>query len=662
MRLGIDTGGTFTDFVLLAPGLGRVHKVASTPENPLQAILTGLKEICPGGLSGVEIVHGTTVGTNAFLTRQGARVVLVTTRGFEDVLFIGRQTRRELFSLTPSRPTEVLPRERVVGVTERLRADGSVLLPLASEETTRVCREVAALRPEAVAVSLLHSYANPENEIRLGEALATLGVPVSLSSRILPEIREFERTSATVLNAYLSPVISRYLEAFSRELSEVPLFIQQSNGGFLSSRAAADFGLGTVLSGPAGGVAGAFRLGQDLGETQLLTFDMGGTSTDVALVAGETPFTSEYVLDGYPLGLPVLDIHTVGAGGGSIAWRDRGGALRVGPHSAGADPGPVCYGRGTQVTVTDAQVVLGRLLPTGFLGGRLPLFPEAAHQAMHRLAAAFGVKPEKLALAIIEVVNQHMAKALAQVSLKRGHDPRQFTLVCYGGAGGLHVCELARELGIKRILLPTEAGVLSALGLARSGLRRSFSRTLLWHGPRLTWTKLKEACHQLKGEALKELSAEGLDPQTIWVTLKLQMRYRGQSYTLGIPWSRDFLREFHRCHLKLYGHAFPDREVEVVILRLHCMAPEVAGPLPPFVPALPGAAPALPSHTWVYLPGGPARLPVYYRPELTPGSRITGPALLAEDFATTLIFPGFTGEVAPSGHLFLLDHGGGTKN
>lgn len=662
MRLGIDTGGTFTDLVLVGPNQGWVHKVPSTPADPFRAILAGLKEICQDGLKGLEIVHGTTVGTNAFLTRQGARVVLVTTKGFEDVLFIGRQTRRELFSLTPSRPPEILPRERVVGVAERLKADGSVLIPLTPEEIDRVVRKVAALKPEAVAVCLVHAYANPEHEARLGEALATLAVPVSLSSRVLPELREFERTSATVLNAYLSPVLSRYLEAWSRELPEVPLFIQQSHGGYLPARAAAAWGLGTVLSGPAGGVAGAFKLGQTLGETRLLTFDMGGTSTDVALVAGEIPFTGDYVLEGYPLGLPVLDIHTVGAGGGSIAWRDRGGALRVGPQSAGADPGPVCYGRGTEVTVTDAQLVLGRLLPESFLGGRLELSADAAHRALSCMAAAFGVRPEELAQAIVRVVNHQMAKALAAVSLERGHDPREFTLVCYGGAGGLHVCELARELGIRRILLPAQPGVFSALGLALSGLRRDFSRTLLWHGSRLNWKSLKEASHQLMEEALAQSAADGLDLRGLEVSGELELRYRGQSSTLSVPLRPDFVAEFHRRHRRLYGHAFPDRPVEAVTLRLSCQAPVPVEAVPPLKPVLPLASPALPRHTPVWIKDRLVTLPVHYRPALPPGFRIKGPSLLVDDFATTLVLPGFQGEVGTAGQLILLDHQGGTKN
>jgi N-methylhydantoinase A len=435
MRIGIDTGGTFTDFVSLAGGEGRVHKAPSTPHDPLQAIVTGLEELCPEGLDGVEVVHGTTVGTNAFLTRQGARVVLLTTQGFEDVLFIGRQTRRELFNLGVDQTPELLPRERVLGVRERLAADGRILTPLTPDELERVRRRLRELAPEAVAVRLLHAYVYPEHEERLAAVLADLAAPVSLSSRVLPEFREYERTCATVLNAYLGPILARYLDSWGARLPGMPLFIQQSNGGFLPAARAAAWGLHTILSGPAGGVFGASRLAQALGEANLFTLDMGGTSTDVAVLPGEIPFTREYTLEDYPLGIPVIDIHTVGAGGGSIAWRDRGGALRVGPRSAGAHPGPVCYGQGQEITVTDAQLFLGRIRPECFLGGRLPLNLSATRQAMARLAADFGVGSEELALGVIRVVTQNMAKALRAVTLERGLDPRDFTLCCFGGAG-----------------------------------------------------------------------------------------------------------------------------------------------------------------------------------------------------------------------------------
>ncbi|MEJ2223523.1 MAG: hydantoinase/oxoprolinase family protein [Syntrophobacterales bacterium] len=394
-----------------------------------------------------------------------------------------------------------------------------------------------------------------------------------------------------------------------------------------------------------------------MGTTHLMTFDMGGTSTDVALAAGELPFTSEYVLDDYPLGLPVLDIHTVGAGGGSIAHRDRGGALRVGPQSAGADPGPVCYGRGSEVTVTDAQLYLGRLLPHCFLGGRMPLEVSATHRAMTSLAQDFGVAPAELALGIIRVANNHMAKALAQVSLERGYDPRDFTLVCFGGAGGLHVCEVARELGVRRVFLPDQAGVLSALGMALAGLRRDFTRTLLWHGSRLTWRTVRQAYEDLMAEGLAEMAADGLEPHAIQVTGELQLRYLGQTYTLGVPLGPDFLEEFHARHQRLYGHHFAHRQVELVLLRLHCQAPEPPLHLPTLQPVFSATLVDMPRQARVHLPPGPAVVPVYYRPELGLNFTCTGPALITEDFATTLLLPGFEARGAAGGHLILEDHG-----
>jgi N-methylhydantoinase A len=651
-RIGIDTGGTFTDFVCLEDGQGRVHKVPSTPTDPLRAIVTGLAELCPEGLQGAQVVHGTTVGTNAFLTRQGARVVLLTTQGFEDVLFIGRQTRRELFNLAVERTPELLPRERVIGVRERLGPGGGILTPLDADEITRVRRRLMELAPEAVAICLLHAYANPEHEDRLAAALADLPVPVSLSSRVLPEFREYERTCATVLNAYLGPGLERYLSAWATRLPGVPLFIQQSNGGFLPAARAADWALHTILSGPAGGVYGAWRLGQDLGAGNLLTLDMGGTSTDVAVLPGEIPFTREYSIQDYPLGIPVMDIHTVGAGGGSLAYRDRGGALRVGPASAGADPGPVCYGRGRDLTVTDAQFFLGRLRSECFLGGRLPLNLAATREAMTQLAADLAVSPQELALGIIRVVTHNMAKALRAVTLERGLDPRDFTLCCFGGAGGLHICDLARELEVSQILVPAQAGVLSALGMALAGFRRDFSHTMLLQPPQLTWARLQEELSGLKRQAVAELTADGADVDRLAAAGELDLRYPGQSYTLTVPWRPDFQEEFHRRHHRLYGHAFPNRDVEAVVLRLHLTLPSPVSGLPVLAPVTRRGS-GLPRFGEVWLPQGPVHVPLYYRPELKPGSIFSGPALVLEDHATLLVLDGFQAEVLDQGHIRL---------
>lgn len=651
-RIGIDTGGTFTDFVSLGAGAGRVHKVPSTPTDPLRAIVTGVNELRPQGLAGVEVVHGTTVGTNAFLTRQGAKVALLTTQGFEGVLCIGRQTRRELFNLAVDKAPELLPRERVIGVRERLGPDGCVITALTGDEIERVRRRLLELAPEAVAVCLLHAYGFPEHEERLAAAVADLQLPISRSSRVLPEFREYERTCATVLNAYLGPILERYLASWQERLPGVPLFIQQSNGGFLPGSRAAAWGIHTILSGPAGGVYGAWRLGQELGEPRLLTLDMGGTSTDVAVVPGKIPFTKEYTLEDFPLGIPVIDIHTVGAGGGSIAFKDRGGALRVGPRSAGAYPGPVCYGRGQEITVTDAQLLLGRIRPECFLGGRLPLDLDATREAMARLAAEFGVGPEELALGIIKVVSHNMAKALQAVTLERGLDPRDFSLCCFGGAGGLHICELARDLEVRQVLVPAQAGVLSALGMALAGHRRDFSRTLLLKGPDLSWGRLQEELAILQRQGLAELAADGLDPVLMAASGELELRYPGQSYTLSAPMGPDFREEFHRRHQRLYGHAFPDREVEAVTLRLHLTQPPPRTRLPALAPVARRRL-SLPKAGKVWLDKKPVTVPLYYRPDLKSGLAISGPALVLEDHATLLVAAGFEAEVLEGGHLRL---------
>lgn len=653
MRIGIDTGGTFTDLVFIGAGEGRVHKVLSTPADPLQAILAGLRELRPEGLAGVEVVHGTTVGTNAFLERQGARVALLTTQGFEDVLAIGRQTRRELFNLDVEKAPELLPRQRILGVAERMGPYGEVLEPLSPGEIDRVRRRLRELAPESLAVCLLHAYASPAHEARLAAALADLGVPISLSSRVLPEFREYERTCATVLNAYLGPILERYLREWRRALPDTPLFIQQSNGGFLPAAAAAAWGLHTVLSGPAGGITGAQTVAREVGESRLLTLDMGGTSTDVALIDGELPFTHEYALQDYPLGLPVLDIHTVGAGGGSIAYRDRGGALRVGPSSAGADPGPICYGRGRELTVTDAQLFLGRLRPESFLGGRMALRPAATAAAMARLAQEFGVSPTDLALGIIRLANQHMVKALQAVSLERGQAPRDFTLCCFGGAAGLHVCELARELQMARLLVPAQAGVLSALGMARASFRRDFAQTLLLGGLELTWKRLQAVEKTLRRQALKELEAAGQMGAALTLTSELELRYPGQSYTLTVPFGPRFRQDFHRRHQTLYGHHFPDRQPEAVVLRMHAAAPVPAGPIPTLRTVTAPLSLNLPREAEIHLSDGPTRVTLYQRPELAVGEAITGPALVLEDFATLLVLPGFRAEVLAGGHLLL---------
>jgi N-methylhydantoinase A len=649
-RLGIDTGGTFTDFVVLGPEGILVHKTPSTPADPSLAILRGLAEIFGPSLPRLEIVHGTTVGTNAFLERCGARVALLTTAGFEDVIFIGRQTRPQLFALAGEKPPPLLHRELCLGVHERLGPDGSVLVALTESEIGRLRQQIQDLPVEALAVCLLHAYVNPHHERLLATGLAGLGLPLSLSSQVLPEIREYERTSTTLINAYLGPVVGGYLTDLQHRLPDVALNIQQSNGGFLPARLAAGLAVHSIVSGPAGGVNAAWGLGQELGQARLLTFDMGGTSTDVALIDGSIPFTSEYAIDGFPIGIGVIDINTVGAGGGSIAWQDWGGALRVGPQSAGADPGPVCYGGGGKsVTVTDANLWLGRLIPDFFLGGRMTLHPEATHQAMTCLAADFAVSPAELALSLIRVANSAMAKALRAVSLERGYDPRDFTLVCFGGAGGLHVCELARELDIGRIIFPAQAGVFSALGMATARPRRDFARTVLARNP--TWENLGKELETLKKQGLADLDEAGFAVADVQASLDL--RYTGQGYTLNVPWGIDFVDNFHKRHQHIYGHAFPAHPVEVTTLRLHCQG-ESRGLVGGHVPLCRSETPVkVPDTSMVWLTEGRIKTPIWYRSALSPGMIFRGPLLILEDMATLLVLPEFDGWVDNLGHIHL---------
>ena len=476
MRIGVDTGGTFTDFVVVQNGHIEVFKRFSTPREPEVAILEGLKD-----LQAEEVIHGSTVATNALLERKGARVALLTTEGFEDVLAIGRQTRRELYNVFVRRPEPLVPEELRLGIKERTLHDGKIER---SPDMAHLDRLVAILRSkevEAAAICLLFSFANNRHEQLVAQALAPLGIPLSLSSQVLAEYREYERTSTTVINAYLAPLMGDYLERLSQRLTSTRLRVMQSNGGAVQARTAAELPVHTIVSGPAGGVVGAFHVASASGYPNIITFDMGGTSTDVSLCEGGISVTHEADVDGMPVGIPIIDIHTVGAGGGSIAQVDAGGALKVGPASAGAEPGPICYGKGGErFTVTDANVLLGRLPARFFLGGTVALAAERITPTLRGLPwTQSWSSPEQLAQGVIDVVNNNMEQAIRLISVERGHDPRDFALVCFGGAGGLHAVELARALRIPQVVVPPHPGALSALGLLQSDVRKDYSRSML---------------------------------------------------------------------------------------------------------------------------------------------------------------------------------------
>jgi N-methylhydantoinase A len=645
-RIGIDTGGTFTDFIALDGRRIRTLKLLSTPSNPAEAILQGLRELLDE--RGCDIRHGSTVATNALLERKGAVTALITTAGFEDVLEIGRQNRPKIYSLFPSRPDPLVPARFRFGALERVLYDGSVLVPLKPGELRMLVEKLRRARVQSIAVCLLFSFANPAHEKQIGSALRNLNIPISLSHIILPEYREYERTSTTVVNAYLAPVMGRYLGHLEANLrpqrgqAHRSLRVMQSNGGTVSARAAIREPVRTILSGPAGGVVGAWEVARQSGFPNILTFDMGGTSTDVSLCEGEIRITSESVIADCPIGVPVIDIHTVGAGGGSIARVDEGGALRVGPESAGADPGPICYGKGDRVTVTDANLHLGKL-DTGYpLGGTLTLDDRRVETAFRALARAMGAtNPAAAAQGVVDVANANMEAALRVISVERGYDPRDFTLVTFGGAGGLHAVQLAASLSIPRVLIPENPGLLSALGVLLSDSVQDFSQTVMLASQEAGSQALEERYRELERKALASMTAEGFRPERIRLERWIDMRYQGQSYELSFPYSRQFARDFHRRHGHRYGYSDTSRASEVVTIRVRVRGLSEKPRMPKDRPGRSDPKRALIKEKIVRFEGKSRRTRIYERALLRAGHRIAGPALIFEYSATTAIPPGY---------------------
>ncbi len=660
IRIGIDTGGTFTDFVVARGSRIDAFKLASTRDNPAQAILAGIARIvstCAG--SPDEIVHGTTVATNALLERKGARTALITTEGFEDVIEIGRQARPEIYNLMVTRPAPLVPRKLRFGVGERTGPEGELLAPLDAQSLARVVKQIARLKAESAAVCLLFSFANPEHEKRIARALEPLGIPVSLSHRILPEYREYERTSTVVINAYLAPIMSRYLGALVEGLSQAmgeksggprpgnSLRVMQSNGGSVSASVAASEPVRAILSGPAGGVVGAQRVCRSAGISDIITFDMGGTSTDVALCRGEARTTNEAQVAGLPVAVPIIDIHTVGAGGGSIARVDAGGALGVGPESAGADPGPACYGRGEEVTVTDANLVLNRFGSQSLLGGEMKLDYERARRFLSKLAremsrfADRAVTPEQAALGVIQVANANMERALRVVSVERGQDPRLFSLVSFGGAGGLHVCELAAQLRIPRVVVPNGPGTLSALGVLLGDVVKDYSRTIMKRSEGLRPRAIEREFDALCSRAKRDLAREGFSADKIKLARSAALRYVGQSFEIDVSWGNHFEGDFHKAHAERHGYSDKSRPTEIVSLRVRAIG-VTNKPRLTRRPSSKRPAPAPSYFASVYLSEKPRRTPVYRREELSAGMSFTGPAIITEYSSTTLVPPRLT--------------------
>jgi len=656
LRVAIDTGGTFTDCVFLANSELQVLKLFSTPGDPSQAVINGLQQIGAGHV--IDVRHGTTVGTNTMLERAGARVAFVTTAGFEDTIAIGRQARSRLYDWFAPVPVCLVPRELRFGVPERVNAEGKILLSPSEDDLAALVDKVAASGAEAVAISLLFSFANPETEKRVEAVLQKLGIPVSASHRILPEFREYERASTTVVNAYLSPRIEQYLhrleERVAAEHAGGRVDVMHSSGGILPARAAAREPVRTVLSGPAGGVVGACLVAQQAGHERIIGFDMGGTSTDVFLAdagAGGALLTRESVVAGVPIGVPMLDIHTAGAGGGSIARFDAGGMLRVGPESAGAEPGPICFGRGERPTVTDANFLLGRLDPDSFLGGGVQLDRERTLRLMEKLKGPLK-SAEEFAAGILRVVESEMEKAIRVISIERGHDPHEFTLVAFGGGGPLHACSLARALRVPTVLIPIAPGALSAVGILLADTVRDYSRTLMLPGREIAG--LGDYIAELEQRGRLEFAAEGLDGAE---QRTLDLRYARQGYELNVGWNakspHDAIEAFHQLHKLRYGFADEARPVEIVNLRLRIIAKGE-----PYAPTrrepVPGdGSAACYAERDVFFDGRFVNAHLYRRDGLVPGDAIAGPAMITEYSAATALPPGDRAEVDSLGNIVI---------
>jgi N-methylhydantoinase A len=685
LRVAIDTGGTFTDCVWIdATKCLRMLKVFSTPADPSQAIVEVIRKINHQGE--LVILHGTTVGTNTLLERKGARTALVTTAGFEDAIEIGRQARPKLYDFFFDRIEPLVPADLRFGIEERTASDGEILTKPSLADLKSLADQLAAKQPESIAISLLFCFANPKNEQALAEALKPLGIPLSISHQVLPEFREYERTSTVVINAYLQPVMQRYLKnleaRFRRDVAcnvsaaaHPRIFVMQSTGGITALASAAREPVRTVLSGPAGGVVGAAASARASGFERIIAFDMGGTSTDVSLVEGAITTASHAEVAGLPIGVPMLDIHTVGAGGGSLARFDAAGVLRVGPESAGADPGPICYGRGTQPTVTDANLLLGRLQPTRFLGGDFTLDLDRTRRVTAEWLKKEWLKHqaspltiEKFAAGVVRVVNSTMEKAIRVVSIERGRDTRDFALVAFGGAGGLHACALAEALNIPHVIVPALPGALSALGILVSDVVKDYSRTVLWSiTGKVPHSRIEQEFATLQRQAAKDFQQEAWQGKVNYQR-SVALRYRGQGYELNLPFTRNLLKDFHDEHERRYGYAHRTRDVELVTLRLRAILkfpPTHIGKMNHVgnmnhvgtgAFARPGRArlgsPSAPNAP-VLFDGKRLATAIYSRDTLKLGKTYHGPAIVTEYSATTVIPPNKRFHLDPAANLIV---------
>jgi N-methylhydantoinase A len=654
MRIAIDTGGTFTDCVYLRDGKFVVLKVFSTPHDPGAAVLNGLKQIAAG--PEVVVRHGTTVGTNTMLERKGARVAFVTTKGFEDTIAIGRQARPKLYDWFQSAPECLVLEGLRFGITERTSAECEVIRGVDVAELDSLVDRIKNAGVDAVALSLLFSFANSKNESEVAAALEQLGLPLSVSHRILPEFREYERASTVVANAYLAPKMGLYLNNLAEGVvsgyERARLEVMQSSGGIISAKLAAAEPVRTVLSGPAGGVIGAYKLATLAGFDRIIGFDMGGTSTDVCLVdasAGGLHISNESVVSGIPIGVPMLDIHTAGAGGGSIARFDAGGMLRVGPESAGSIPGPICFGRGQQPTVTDANLALGRLDTERFLGGSVKLDRGRMMCWMDKTKGSIRTVDD-FAAGILQVIETSMAKAIRVISVERGYDPRDFTLVAFGGGGPLHACSLAHTLRVPRVLVPALPGALSAVGILLADTMREYSRTVMLP----INAAFEDVFCELEKLGTEEFRAENLTGQSF---RSVDVRYRGQGYELNVPFGSEMAAQFHDLHQRRYGFANETRALEVVNVRVRMVS--AAEAFTPVVQPLHkgDGSHALIDTRQVYFDGSFQETRIYDRELLRPGDTFAGPAIVSEYSSATVLPHGDVLRVDGLGNLVIEVHG-----
>jgi len=646
LRIGIDIGGTFTDFVVhdLVDGRITTFKILSNPTKPAITVLQGLKII--GLDQPAQIIHGSTVATNALLERKGARTALVTTRGFKDVIEIARQNRPSLYDWSAKPAPVLVPSYLRAEVDERVDYQGNVLTPLEPSQLDEIIKLLTQNNVESVAVCLIFSFLHPQHEQMIVEKLRNSGYFVSASSEILPEYREYERTSTTVVNAYVSPILDRYLAKLETDLPNSRIQIMQSNGGMISVNEARQNGVRCILSGPAGGIIGAQNIAQTIMSEssinlpdqaiKIVTFDMGGTSTDVSLIKGQPGLTTEAAIGGCPIHLPILDIHTIGAGGGSIAYVDSGGSLRVGPQSVGAFPGPACYGNGVLPTVTDANLVLGRLIPDRFLGGHMQIDPDRAYAALTTLGTSINLTAIQAAFGVIEVVNAQMERALRVISVERGHDPRDFSLFSFGGAGGLHAIELARHMGIPKVIISKYASTLSAFGMLASNVIKDYVKTIMLPGI-IHQETIQNLFSPMVAQGNIEIQNEGIQKDQIEILCSLDVRYTGQSYELNVPYSEDFISDFYKAHSFMYGYAYMDKAIEIVNLRVRAIGKVIPISLPPISTNQIYNDPAPIEYRQVEMSEGSSFLAVFAFERLAPGIKFVGPALIVSSDTTILI-------------------------